>query len=140
MSDEFTAEELRRGVEALALIHDCGSGSGDELAYRVAEARRAVPNADPWCGVPWGTQAAARLAADQLANLIGASREECHQAAAAACGGGIARAVYAAIMEYEAELKGSQSTPQPTHRTAPQQTKPPAPQPSVRIVRDKDVA
>ena len=137
MNGEFTGEELRRGVEALALIQDCGNS--DELGFRINEARRAVPNGDPWCGVPCGTRAAALRAADHLANLTGAPREQCHQAAAAACGGGIARAVYAAIIEYAAELGGARSAPKPTPRTAPRQTKPPAPRPSVRIVSDSDV-
>ncbi len=75
----LTDQELRQAVSALDIIADRGDDEVLQLLLR--EANDATPAGDDWHGLTVGQQLGIGRVADELASLLGESRERCFTAA-----------------------------------------------------------
>ncbi|MEN6407017.1 MAG: hypothetical protein ABFC77_11160 [Thermoguttaceae bacterium] len=128
---KFTPDELRRAIEALAIIEQ--DGDPDEWAAILRQAQDSAPASDPWDNVAIGVRPAAEGLTRRLTRLIDAAPDDCMDAALRVYARDRGCAVYDAMLAYAAELSGDTPHPVAVPTT-------PVPRPAVRIVSDREGA
>ncbi len=128
----FSAEELRRGIEALAVVEN--RGDRHEWVYILREAQDSAPNGSRWGNATTNQQISGQLLAGQLAKLLGEPLDKCEEAAADVFVLQRRWAVYDALISYADELTGQSS------RCESATTSTPIRRPAVRIVADQEGA
>ena len=129
MNSRFTPDELRRAIVALDVIER--HGDRDEWALLQRQAHDSAPNGNRWGNATPNQRIGGGLLADQLAGLLGESRDRCEQAAAEVLAPQRHRALYDLLLAYADELTGRSPHREPLPAKKPRQ------RPRVRIVAEE---
>ncbi len=113
----FTSAELCQAAAALAIIEE--KGDEDEFRYILKQRTEAAQGNGRWVPGSIRYNLGCDAFADELARLLGESKERCLRAVEAVFGGDKRRAVFDAIVDYASELTGEPTQPGPTYSPEP---------------------